>query len=117
MGETEDIFWLKEAPGKTLVVGAAYIALVGPQGRGGLGGWTACAHGSRGHFPILFFLENQQNQRGNSLLFLKRTMVEKNGESSLRKVGVFVRPAGGGCWFLCRFVCACGVWAAIYFDR
>lgn len=23
----EDVFWLKEAPGKTLVIGAAYIAL------------------------------------------------------------------------------------------
>lgn len=27
MFRAEDIFWLKEAPGKTLVVGAAYIAL------------------------------------------------------------------------------------------
>ena len=26
-GAFEDIFWMKEAPGKTLVVGAAYIAL------------------------------------------------------------------------------------------
>ena len=27
--QAEDLFWIKEAPGKTLVVGAAYIALAG----------------------------------------------------------------------------------------
>ena len=40
---SKDLFWLKEAPGKTLVVGAAYIALDGSWDGGGEGGTNVLA--------------------------------------------------------------------------
>ena len=50
----------------------------------------SCLHSSRGHFHFhsfqgSFFPENCQNRRGNSW-FLKRTMVERNGDSTPRLV-------------------------------